>query len=51
MPFIGSPLAINITPESKEVSITYTTQPGADAFLWVEGEKPIPLHTKPSNFS
>ena len=37
MPFIGSPLAINITPESKEVSITYTTQPGADAFLWVEG--------------
>lgn len=41
MPFIGSPLAINITPESKEVSITYTTQPGADAFLWVEGENPF----------
>ena len=41
MPFIGSPLAINITPESKEVSITYTTQHGADAFLWVEGENPF----------
>ena len=41
MLFIGSPLAINITPESKEVSITYTTQPGADALLWVEGENPF----------
>jgi len=41
MPFIGSPLAINITPESKEVSITYTTQPRADALLWVEGENPF----------
>ena len=41
MPFIGSPLSINITPETKEVSINYTTQPGADAFLWVEGENPF----------
>lgn len=40
-PFIGSPLSINITPESKEVSITYSTQPGADAFLWVEGDNPF----------
>ena len=27
MPFIGSPLSINITPDTKEVSITYSTQP------------------------
>ncbi|PCJ80510.1 MAG: aminopeptidase [Bacteroidetes bacterium] len=39
--FIGSPLKVAITPESNKVSITYKTQPGADAFLWVEGEKPF----------
>jgi leukotriene-A4 hydrolase len=39
--FIGSPLSINITPETKQVSISYSTQPGADAFLWVEGESPF----------
>ena len=38
MPFIGSPLSIDISPETKEVSVEYTTQPGADAFLWVDGE-------------
>jgi len=37
--FIGSPLSIVITPSSKKVSITYNTQPGADAFLWVEGSE------------
>lgn len=41
MPFIGSPLVINITPETKEISIKYSTQPGADALLWVEGENPF----------
>ena len=35
--FIGSPLSIPISPSSQKVSITYNTQPGADAFLWVEG--------------
>ncbi len=40
-PFIGSPLSININPDSKEISINYSTQPGADAFLWVEGENPF----------
>tara|TARA_B110000879_G_scaffold122713_1_gene162406 strand:- start:104 stop:1984 length:1881 start_codon:yes stop_codon:yes gene_type:complete len=34
--FIGSPLTVSITQASKKVSITYNTQPGADAFLWVE---------------
>lgn len=37
--FIGSPLSIDITPSTKQVSITYNTQPGADAFLWVEGSE------------
>jgi leukotriene-A4 hydrolase len=37
--FIGSPLSIDITPSTKKVSITYKTQPGADAFLWVEGSE------------
>ena len=34
--FIGSPLTVSITQASMKVSITYNTQPGADAFLWVE---------------
>ena len=37
--FIGSPLSIEITPSTKKVSINYNTQPGADAFLWVEGSE------------
>ncbi|MDG2310831.1 MAG: M1 family metallopeptidase [Flavobacteriales bacterium] len=37
--FIGEPLSIPVTPSSKSVSITYNTQPGADAFLWVEGNE------------
>jgi len=40
-PFLGSPLSIAITSDTKEVSISYKTQPGADAFLWVEGESPF----------
>ena len=37
--FIGSPLSIPLSPSSKSVSIAYNTQPGADAFLWVEGSE------------
>ena len=37
--FIGSPLSIPLSPASKSVSISYNTQPGADAFLWVEGSE------------
>ena len=37
--FIGSPLSIPLSPSSKRVSIAYNTQPGADAFLWVEGSE------------
>ena len=37
--FIGSPLSIPLSPSSKRVSIDYNTQPGADAFLWVEGSE------------
>jgi leukotriene-A4 hydrolase len=39
--FIGQPLHVPITPQSKKVSITYTTAPGAEALLWVEGAKPF----------
>ena len=37
--FIGSPLSIPLSSASKSVSISYNTQPGADAFLWVEGSE------------
>ena len=37
-PFIGQPLSIPIGPNSKKVSVEYTTSPDAAAFLWVEGE-------------
>ena len=36
-PFIGSPLSIPVTPESRKVEIRYRSNPGADALLWVEG--------------
>ncbi|MCB0761018.1 MAG: M1 family metallopeptidase [Flavobacteriales bacterium] len=39
--FLGEPLEIPIKPESKQVSITYETAPGAEALLWVEGESPF----------
>lgn len=39
--FIGSALIIPVNGESKKVSISYSTTPGADAFLWVEGENPF----------
>lgn len=40
-PFIGAPLSIPIQADSKVVSIEYVTSPGAEALLWVEGEKPF----------
>lgn len=39
--FIGSALIIPVNKDSKQISITYSTTPGADAFLWVEGENPF----------
>ena len=34
-------MSIPITPQSKKVSVDYTTSPDASAFLWVEGESPF----------
>ena len=39
--FLGAPLKIDVKPESKSVAIHYTTSPGAEALLWVDGEKPF----------
>jgi aminopeptidase N len=39
--YIGAPLSIPITAQSKKVSIEYTTSPDAEALLWVDGEKPF----------
>jgi leukotriene-A4 hydrolase len=36
--YLGQPLSVEITGSTKEVSITYSCDPGADALLWVEGE-------------
>jgi len=38
---LGHPLVIPISPETKQVAITYKSAPGAKALLWVEGEKPF----------
>ena len=38
---LGQPLIIPISPETKQVSITYKSAPGAKALLWVDGEKPF----------
>lgn len=39
--YIGSALKVPIQKSSKEVSITYSTSPEAEALLWVDGEKPF----------
>ena len=39
--YIGQALTIPITNASKQVSISYTTDPEAGALLWVEGDKPF----------
>ena len=36
-PFIGSPLSVPVTADSRKVEIRYRSNPGADALLWVEG--------------
>ena len=40
-PFIGQPLSIPVTSTSKQVAVAYSTTDQADAFLWVEGERPF----------
>lgn len=40
-PFIGRPLIIPIEKSSKQISISYTTSPEAEALLWVDGEQPF----------
>ncbi len=40
-PFIGQSLTIPINKSSKQITISYTTSPEAEALLWVEGEKPF----------
>ena len=40
-PFIGQPLSIPISPNSKTIRVDYTTSPNAAAFLWVDGESPF----------
>ena len=37
-PFLGRPLNIPIGPGAQKVAITYTSDPGADALLWVEAQ-------------
>jgi len=39
--YIGSALYVPIQKNSKNVMITYTTSPDAEALLWVDGEKPF----------
>ena len=39
--YIGSALRVPIQKSSKDVMITYTTSPDAEALLWVDGEKPF----------
>ena len=39
--YIGGALRVPIKKDSKEVMITYTTSPDAEALLWVDGEKPF----------
>ena len=39
--YLGQALTIPITSASKQVSISYTTDPEAGALLWVEGDKPF----------
>ena len=37
-PFLGRPLSIPISTGAKKVAIQYTSDPGADALLWVEAQ-------------
>jgi len=37
-PFLGRPLSIPLGPDAQKVAIQYTSDPGADALLWVEAQ-------------
>jgi leukotriene-A4 hydrolase len=39
--FIGAPLTVILDSTAKQVVINYETTPGAEALLWVDGEKPF----------
>jgi leukotriene-A4 hydrolase len=39
--FLGAPLSIEIDSTTKQVTINYSTPEGAEALLWVDGEKPF----------
>ncbi|MFZ4785437.1 MAG: M1 family aminopeptidase/hydrolase, partial [Flavobacteriales bacterium] len=39
--FIGAPLTVILDSTAKQVAIHYETTPGAEALLWVDGEKPF----------
>ena len=39
--FLGSPLSVEIDSTTRQVTIDYSTPAGAEALLWVEGEKPF----------
>ena len=39
--FLGAPLSIEVDSTTKQVSIEYSTPQGAEALLWVDGEKPF----------
>lgn len=41
VPFLGSPLRIQINEDTKSVSIVYRSSPDAAALLWVEGDNPF----------
>ena len=39
--FLGAPLSVEIDSTTKQVTIDYSTPEGAEALLWVDGEKPF----------
>jgi aminopeptidase N len=39
--FLGAPLSVVIDSTTKQVTIDYSTPEGAEALLWVDGEKPF----------
>ncbi len=39
--YLGQPLEVPITADSKTVSIKYETSKGAEALLWVDGDEPF----------
>lgn len=39
--YLGQPLVIPVSDQTKKVWIEYATRPGAEALLWVEGDSPF----------